>query len=146
MKRIITISVVVISLLLFGMAGAGEIPKHMQDAYIAENGTQATLLIWFPVAPELPGYQWTNFLIVSNFNSSPVNVSCWFTNYSNVQTMQTYTLGQFQKRIIEVDNIGSDTIFDIACISSRMFGASLLLLDTASFTVLTSFPPIVMTY
>lgn len=147
MKRIIAISVVVISLLLsFGIAGAGEIPKHMQDAYIADNGTQATVLVWFPVAPELPTYQWTNFLIVSNFNSAPVNVQCWFTNYSNVQTMQAYTLGQFQKRIIDVSNMGTDTIFDIACLSSNMFGGALLLVDTASFQVLTAFPPVVFVF
>lgn len=148
MKRIITISVVVISLLLsFGMAGAVEIPQHMQDAYIADNGTEATMVVWFPVAPELPGYGWTNYLIVSNWNNYAITVQCWFTNTSSEQTMKSYALPFFGKRIVDVGSeLGTGTIFDIACVSSQFFGASALLVDTTTFQVLTSFPPIVYWY
>jgi hypothetical protein len=128
----------------FGVAGAadsGKIPKHIQDAYTAETGKQANVAIWFPVVPEVSSRNWANILIVSNFNDTPISVTCYFTTFSSEQTSKTYSLPFFSKKIVTLGSSGfGDGLYDIYCASDQLFGAAVLLLEGGS--IATTWPPL----
>lgn len=145
MKKIIVFLTIVLLMFSFGVAYAGgslKIPQQMQENYTASTGTQANFAIWFPVVPQIAQYGWANILVVSNFNGFSVNVQCAFTNYSNEQTLKSYTLPLFGKKIITIsDALGTaDSIYDIYCVSSDVFGAAVLLLENGK--IATAWPPI----
>jgi hypothetical protein len=144
MKKLILCLVVLTLMLSFGIASAldgSKIPQQFQDAYTAEFGTKANFVIWFPVVPELSQLSWSNILILSNFNNFAVNVGCWVTSYANEQTLKTYTLPFFGKRIIQLNQSGfADSLYDIYCSSDQIFGAAVLLLEGGKIS--TAWPPV----
>lgn len=136
MKKI-TVSLAVVALILsFGIANAGDgskIPQSFQDQYMAATGTQATSVIWLPFVPELTSYTWSTFVVISNFNNFATSVQCQYTNYSNEQTTKTYTIPFYGKKIVVVGTeIGKETVYDVYCYSSNLFGLSGLLLEGTS--------------
>jgi len=146
MKKLILCLVMLTLILSFGVASASEqkIPQHVQDAYTAQFGTKATFGIWFPVYPELPASSWTNFLVLSNYYSSAISVSCMITNLSNKQITQTFQLGKFEKVInsrLDLGLAGND-VYDILCVSDNFFGAAALLLEGSAVAV--AWPPILL--
>lgn len=144
MKKLTVFLAVAVLVLSFGIANAGDgskIPQSFQDQYVAATGTQATYAIWEPAVLELSAYAWSNYIIISNFNGFTISVSCEFTSYSNEQTTKTYTLPFFSKRIVVVGSeVGTDTIFDVYCLSSQLFGLTDLLFEGGVLS--TAMPPI----
>ena len=155
MRKKLVMSVVVMSIVfsfgLAGLAGAADpprLPQHVLDTH-AEQGTMATLVIWFPFIPEAgPPFNWSSYVILSNFFSTPVTVNVWATAWGEPQTSKEYILASFEKKIITLANFGifGDTFADIYCSSSSWFGAAALLLNTSTGVVQTAFPPVMWTY
>lgn len=145
MRRVI-VGIMLLSFACFiGTAQAGEnrIPQHFQTQYEQATGSSAQLVqqIWFPIVPEWSPYKWDNILIVSNFNGYTINVSCWFTTYSQEQTQKVYTLKFYEKKILQLDQNGfGDELYDIYCASSDLFGAAVLLMENGK--IVTAWPPI----
>jgi hypothetical protein len=144
MKKLVLITVVLMLVLSVGMAGAAgnaPIPKHIQDAYMAETGTMATFAEWFPIIPEQATMGWSNILILSNFNDASISVTCWWTSYSNEQTSKTYTLPFFGKKIVVLSQSGfGDDLYDVYCASNQLFGAAALLLENGNIAA--TWPPL----
>ncbi len=145
MKKHVVFLLVVSMFLCAGLAQAGEsrIPQHFQTQYEEATGSSAQLVneIWFPIVPEWSPFKWDNILIISNFNDFTINVSCWFTTYSQEQTQKVYTLRFFEKKILELDQNGfGDELYDIYCASPDRFGAAVLLLENGK--IVTAWPPI----
>ncbi len=145
MKKIASVFIALALVFSFSMAYAADarVPQSLQAQYAAETGAQASFYIWFPVAPELASYAWTNILILSNFNNNPITVGCWFTSLSRVQTYKTFELGKFEKMIAGLPSLvgNADDVYDIFCMSSNMFGAALLLMEGGNIS--TAWPPVV---
>ncbi len=145
MKKIISCFAVLALVLSFGLANAGElrVPQQFQQDFEAATGSTAKLVnaIWFPIVPELAQFKWDNILIVSNFNNFTITVACWFTTFSQSQTIKTYTLDFYEKLILQLDVSGfGDELYDIYCASDQVFGAAVLLLEGGS--IATAWPPI----
>lgn len=133
MKKVTVFLAVAVLVLSFGIANAGggsKIPQGLQDQYMAATGTQANSVIWLPFVPELTSNSWSTYVILSNFNNFQLSIQCQFTNYSNEQTTKTYTIPFYGKRIVAVgQDIGTETVYDVYCYSSNLFGLSGLLLE-----------------
>lgn len=143
MKKLLCCLVVLIVVLSIGLANAQEsrIPKNIQDAYQEQTGAKAAYAIWFPVVPEHSPWNWSNILIISNFNNAPITVACWFTTYGMEQTIKTYSLRFYEKKIVILGQAGfGDDLYDIFCTCSQVFGAAVLLLEGGK--IVTAWPPI----
>jgi hypothetical protein len=142
MRKSIMISVALLIVLSFGVAFGSDsrIPQHVQDKF-SEQGLKANFFMWFPVVPQLSSMNWSNILIISNFNSEPITVNVWFTVNGNEQTMKTYTLDFFGKKIITLATSGfGDNLYDVYCSSDQFFGAEVLLLEGGK--IASAWPPI----
>jgi len=145
MHRWIWIVVLAVILGCVGVSQAADnrIPQHFQEQYAQATGSSAQLVnaIWFPIVPEWSPYKWDNILILSNFNNFTIDVSCWFTTYSQEQTQKVYTLRFYEKKILQLDQSGfGDELYDIYCASADLFGAAVLLLENGK--IVTAWPPI----
>jgi hypothetical protein len=143
MKKWIVIPVALMFVLSVGFAFASDsrTPQHIQDTF-AEQGIKANFNYWFPTVPQISQNSWSNTLILSNFNDKPIQVFVWFTTFGQVQTMKTYALDFFQKKIITLGgNSGfGDDIYDIYCGSDQFFGAACLLIEGGK--IATAWPPV----
>jgi hypothetical protein len=118
--------------------GAATVPQNVQDQFAA-RGAKANYSWWFPVIPELSEKKWTNIVVLSNFNTDPITVQCWFTHLSRQQTIQTYDLDKYEKWFIYMSTFGDD-VYDVWCGCDQYFGAAALLLENGS--IVTAWPPI----
>lgn len=132
MKKWIVIPIALIIVLSVGFAFAGDsrIPQYVQDAF-AEQGIKANYFMWFPVVPQISQNNWSNTLILSNFNNFPINVTVWFTTFGQVQTIKVFTLDFFQKKILAFGGSSGlgDDLYDVFCASDQFFGAEILLIE-----------------
>ncbi len=151
MKKKLMMGLIVICMVFsFGLAGAADtprLPQHVLDTH-AQQGTMATLVIWFPFIPEYSPFNWSSYVILSNFYPTAVTVNVWATAAGDVPTLKSYRLAPYEKKIITLANFGifGATFADIYCSSSSWFGAAALLLDTSTGVVQTAFPPVTWTY
>lgn len=154
MRKKLVMSVVVMSIVfsfgLAGLAGAADtprVPQHVLETH-AEQGTQWTLVIWFPFVPQAgPPLNWGSYVILSNFFNNPVTVNVWATAVGEAPTRKEYTLAPYEKKIITLALFGitGDTFADVYCSSNSWFGAAALLLDANTGVVQTAFPPVLWT-
>lgn len=142
MKKWISALVIFSLFTAVGVSFGGEsrIPQHVQNIF-AEQGLKANYFIWFPAVPQISASSWSNTLIVSNFNDAPINVSCWYTSFSQTQTIKQYKLDFYEKKIYPLSNSGfGDDVYDIYCACDQMFGAEVLFLEGGK--IATAWPPI----
>lgn len=154
-KLVMSVVVVVMSIVfsfgLAGLAGAADpprLPQHVLETH-AEQGTMATYIHWFPFIPEFgPPFNWSSYVILSNFYDAPVTVNVWATAVGEAPTIKSYTLAPYEKKIITLADFGipGDTFADVYCSSNNWFGAAALLLDTSTGVVQTAFPPVSWQY
>ncbi|MDY6910690.1 MAG: hypothetical protein SWC40_12245 [Thermodesulfobacteriota bacterium] len=143
MKKIVVCLIGLALAFSAGFAGAEDarIPQQMQDEFQQLTGTKANYFTWFPVAPELSESRWSNILILSNFYEDPVTVGCWFTSLSREQTYKTWQLGQYEKMIKTLSELGfSEDVYDVFCMSDQLFGAAILFLEGGK--IVTAWPPV----
>jgi hypothetical protein len=142
MRKSIMISLSLLIVLSFGAAFGSDsrIPQHVQDKF-SEQGIKANYFMWFPIVPQMSTMNWSNILIISNFNPDPITVNVWFTVNGNEQTIKTYTLEFYGKKIVTLGTSGfGDNLYDIYCSSDQFFGAEVLLLEGGK--IATAWPPI----
>lgn len=145
-KKILGILLVMCVIFSSGLAGAAtvsqaDLPKHLQSA------VPGSYALWFPAVPSVTGY-WDSYIIIANLYGEDMTISIRATAFStgvgNQPTTKSYTIGPFEKLILTLDNFGfSNTIADIWITSTApIFGATVLLLDSNTFEVLTAIPHI----
>ncbi len=142
MKKMGLLSIAMVLVIAVGLAYGddGRIPKQIKDE-LALKGVTANYFIWFPAVPEISETNWNNILILSNFYNEPVDIYCYYTTYSQEQTMKQYTLQFYQKKLITLKKAGfGDDLYDIFCASNNFFGAEALLLEGGKIAA--AWPPI----
>ena len=142
MKKMSLFSIVLVLVVAVGFAYGddGRIPQQVKDE-LALKGVTANYYIWFPAVPEISENSWNNILILSNFYNYSVDIYCYFTTYSQEQTMKQYTLQYYQKKLITLSKSGfGDNLYDIFCASNSFFGAETLLLEGGKIAA--AWPPI----
>ena len=148
-KKILGILLVICVIFSFGLAEAAtvsqaDLPKHLESA------VPGSYVLWFPAVPDIPGppFYWKSYIIIANWYGVDVTVSVTATAYSddpnNQPTTKTYTLGPYQKMVRQLNDFGfSNTIADIWITSTApIFGATVLLMDSDTYEVLTAIPHI----
>ncbi|MFH0730764.1 MAG: hypothetical protein V2B19_31025 [Pseudomonadota bacterium] len=144
MKKMLVISIALMMIFSVGFAFASEsrTPQYVQD-FFTTQGVKANFNMWFPTVPQMSNVGWSNTLILSNFADSPITIFVWFTTFSSVQTMKTYQLSSYQKKIITLGGSSGfgDDLYDIYCGSDKFFGAAVLLLENGN--VAAAWPPII---
>jgi len=148
-KKILGILLILCVLFSFGLAGAAtvsqdDLPKHLRSA------VPGSYMLWFPAVPDMPGqpFYWKSYIIIANWYGVDVTVSVTATAFSddpnNQPTTKTYTLGPYQKMVRQLSDFGfSNTIADIWITSNApIFGATVLLMDSDTYEVLTAIPHI----
>nr|HDN01229.1 hypothetical protein [Deltaproteobacteria bacterium] len=148
-KKILGILLVICVIFSSGLAGAAtisqaDLPKHLESA------VPGSYALWFPAVPDIPGppFYWKSYIIIANWYGVNVTVSVTATAFSddpnNQPTTKSYTLGPFQKIVRQLSDFGfSNTIADIWITSdSPIFGATVLLMDSDTYEVLTAIPHI----
>jgi hypothetical protein len=98
--------------------------------FFATKGIAIDVTIEGITITELKSFNWTSYVVVSNFNNYSVNVACQFTNFSAEQTVKFYTLPPFGKILKSVkEAAGAEDIFDIWCTSGDITGTTVLVLN-----------------
>jgi len=150
-KKILGILFVICVIFSSGPAAAAtvaraDLPKHLQSAVPSEYG------LWFPAVPSLPGspFYLESYIIIANFYNDNTTVSVMATAYSDatdnqLTTTEQYSLGPFEKLVLTLNDFDfSDTIADIWITSedAPIFGATVLLMDSITYEVMTTIPHI----
>jgi hypothetical protein len=148
-KKILGILLIICVIFSSGLAGAAtvaqaDLPKHLQSA------VPGTYALWFPAVPSIPGspFYWESYIIVANWYGVDVTISVTATAFSsdpnNQPTTKSYTIGPYQKLVRQLNDFGfNNTIADIWITSGApIFGATVLLLDSITYEVLTAIPHI----
>ncbi len=135
MKTLACVAVALLVVMSYGVVSAADSSEVPQDA------RQLAYQIWFPIVPEIPTASWSNILIVSNFNNFAINARCFFTTFSSEQTIKTYDLNFYEKKIITLNQAGfGGDLYDVFCESNNVFGAAVLFLEGGKIS--TAWPPI----
>ena len=148
-KKILGSLLVICVMFSYGLAGAvtveqADLPKHLQST------VPGNYALWFPAVPSMPGSPlfWDSYIIIANWYGQTISITVMATAFSddpnNQPTIKTYTIGPYQKLILTLGHFGfSNTIADIWITSTApIFGATVLLLDSNTFEVLTAIPHI----
>jgi hypothetical protein len=149
-KKILGILLVMCVIFLSGLAGAAivsqaDLPKHLQSAVPSEYG------LWFPAVPSVPGspFYLESYIIIANWYDQDITIYVIATAYSaaagnQLTTTEQYSIGPFEKLVLTLDDFDfSDTIADIWITSNApIFGATVLLMDSITYEVLTAIPHI----
>lgn len=148
-KKILGSLLVICVMFSYGLAGAAtvaqaDLPKHLQSAVIGDYS------LWFPAVPSMPSSPlfWDSYIIIANWYGVDITISVTATAFDaaagNQPTTKSYTIGPYQKLILTLGNFGfSNTIADIWITSAApIFGATVLLLDSNTYEVLTAIPHI----
>ena len=149
-KKILGILLVICVIFSSGLAGAAtvaqaDLPKHLQSTVPSEYA------LWFPAVPSVPGspFYLESYIIIANWYDQDITIYVIATAYSaaagnQLTTTEQYSIGPFEKLVLTLDDFDfSDTIADIWITSNApFFGATVLLMDSITYEVLTAIPHI----
>jgi hypothetical protein len=129
--------------MVFSIASAYADDASMNSQTVQEQSAvrdhKANFSYWFPIVPESRANKWTNIVVVSNFNTDPITVTCWFTKFARNQRIETYDLEKYEKWFIYLADFGDD-LYDVYCECDQYFGAAALLVEDGK--IVTAWPPI----